>query len=176
MKSTRFLLALLVMAFSACSDDDSNSNDPADSNSRMTLLLPDLSTMELNTISGTAGSNYEAGDIEFPQINATNGSNATINIQMIDNVDDPDVRVIQAGNSINIDASGTSGFYATLSLTLDGMTYQATSGTVTITAYGLLNPNSNIIVTSGSFNVSDGTDTLSGTFTEAMLDCSECGG
>ncbi|WP_299361725.1 hypothetical protein [Winogradskyella sp.] len=177
MRSRLFLFAFVVMTLCACSDDDNNANDPEDSNSSMTINLPDMSNVILDNISGTAGSNYEAGSTEFAQIIATNNSNTTVNLQMFDNVDDPGTRAIQAGNSLNIDATGMAGFYATLSASLpDGSTFQATSGTVSITAYGLLNPSSNIIVTSGSFSASDGTDTISGTFTEAMLDCSECGG
>ncbi|MDC6367688.1 MULTISPECIES: hypothetical protein [Flavobacteriaceae] len=172
MKTKIILLALLVIGICSCSKDD---NSELVSQPNLTLNVSGMPEIVLENVGGpVVGSNYEAGNTESVQIIATNDSNdLTVTINLIDN--DNNTQAIQSGNTISIDATQSTDIFATLTI-IDGMTlYEAISGTVSISFYDLQSPNSNIIVISGSFNTSDGTNSATGTFSNIELICSECG-
>ncbi|MDT0557172.1 hypothetical protein RM697_00845 [Ichthyenterobacterium sp. W332] len=176
MKTNFILLAILLIGVFSCSNDDS-SEISNESQPNLTLNVNGVPEIILENVGGPVnGSNYEAGNTESAQIIATNNSNdITVTINLVDN--DIDTQAIQSGNTLSIDNTQSNNVYATLTILDNTALYEASSGTVSISYYDLQSPNSNTIIISGSFNVTNGNNSASGgTFSDIELICSECGG
>jgi hypothetical protein len=173
MKTNFIVFFLLVIGICSCNESSENAIDPQPN---LTFERTGMPQIILENVGGqVAGSNYEAGTTESLQIIATNNSDdITVTIDLVDN--NSNIQEIQSGNTFAIDNAQSNNVYATLSILENMTTYRATSGTVSISFYGLQSPNSNIIIISGSFEVSDGTNPAKGTFSDIKLICSECGG
>jgi len=178
MKLKLVLSIVLIFSFLSCSDNG-NSEEQIKSESNLKLNISGMPEVTLENVTGTViGSNYEAGFRESAHLIATNSLNdITVSINLIDSVDDVATQAIKAGKLLSIDNSMSTGVYATFTIMENGnTTYEAVSGTISISFYDLLSVESEIIVISGSFNVSNGAESASGTFSEIELNCSECGG
>lgn len=175
MKTKFILLVVLVIGICSCSKDD-NTENTLETQPNLTLNVSGMPEIILENVGGPVlGSNYEAGNLESLQIIATNNANdITVTINLVDN--DNDLQAIKPGNTISIDSSQSSSVFATMTILDNNTMYEATTGTVSISFYDLKSPNSNIIIISGSFNVSDETNSATGTFSNIELTCSECGG
>jgi hypothetical protein len=146
----------------------------------MPKIILTIANVQFNfdTISGlVTGSVYEAGFIERVDILALTAENDTLRISLVDNVDNEDTLAIQPGKSLNIDVSESSQIYSTLVVIMsDGTIYEATSGVISISKYELPDFNSSNVILSGSVDVNASGTGISGTLTDILLDCTECGG
>ncbi len=175
MNAKLIFLSLLISLIYGCSRDES---DPIiETSANLTLNIAGMQEIVLENTSGTAmGSNYESGFRESAEIIATNSLNdVTVTINLVDNTSAIGTKDLQPGETISIDPTMSVGVYATLNID-NGTIYEANSGTISISFYDYESQSGDKIIVSGSFNVSDGNQSATGTFSNIKLNCTECGG
>ena len=145
-------------------------------NPEINLIIDNVS-FDFDSISGFTQTVYEGGYTERVDIFALTADKDTLRLSLVDNVDDAGTLAIHAGKALSIDTSKTNPVFSTLLFRKsDGTVYRATSGSISVGEYKLPFFNANDAIFSGSVDVNADGIVITGTLTDIILDCTECGG
>ena len=171
MKKIRSLLFVycLILIVSCNKTNDDIQLPPLES--EFLVFLQGQLSAELKTITGEVDTDYEV----FPLVHASiigKSVNGDTTLSIALNDDDENLFPFKNNGIFNV--GGTS-INASVTLVQGNTTTIANTGSVTITQFERTdNASNDFIKLSGTFVVSDGTLSISGTFTNIILPCGEC--
>lgn len=132
-------------------------------------------------ISAEVDTDYETSMLLHIRILASQSSGSAT-LTLLINDDDENTNPLVAGNTVPVNIGGAT-VYAALTFRQDGGEFLGSSGSVSIEVYECMPPEGldasirlDQLRLSGQFSASDGTSSITGTFTDLLVVCQECEG
>jgi len=169
-KIKSLLFVFCVILITSCNKSEEAVQILTEESEFLLFIQGQLST-ELESITGEVDTDYEV----FPLVHASiigKSVNGDTTLSIALNDDDENLFPFKNNGIFNV--GGTS-INASVTLVQGNTTTIANTGSVTITQFERTdNASNDFIKLSGTFVVSDGTLSISGTFTNIILPCGEC--
>ncbi|MEO1437393.1 MAG: hypothetical protein AAFV80_17755 [Bacteroidota bacterium] len=171
MRKSNVFFGLMILLFAiGCSESEDVT--PPSGNSDRNISFNGAAPIVIDTLQGQFVSEYQVSNTATGSFSATNfDSGQTILVFMIDEDENSFPFTSNGVFPVNNDAIRSTIRYTEFG----GVDIQATSGSITVTAYERIEADNRVSVKiSGTFNASDGTDSVEGTFNNITLQCLQC--